>query len=160
LPLPAPDRGQGTGQRDQQYADAESRAGGRRTSPRRRRRDHGRSDPTEHRLDGPERRSDPPEQVARRHLLPKGHRTGIRHRPAQQHHRHEDRDQRDLPGQAQAGDGDSRRRIGTDPGVAEPDASGALLDRLPNLRLDPDAPPPGLIGMYERGATEIPVLFG
>ncbi|MDT3439198.1 MULTISPECIES: cytochrome P450 [unclassified Pseudofrankia] len=37
---------------------------------------------------------------------------------------------------------------------------GALLDRLPNLRLDPDAPPPALIGMYERGATEIPVLFG
>lgn len=36
----------------------------------------------------------------------------------------------------------------------------ALLDRLPNLRLDPDAPPPALIGMYERGATEIPVLFG
>ncbi|ONH60785.1 cytochrome [Frankia sp. CcI49] len=37
---------------------------------------------------------------------------------------------------------------------------GALLDRLPNLRLDPDAAPPRLIGMYERGATEIPVLFG
>ncbi|KPM50960.1 cytochrome P450 [Frankia sp. R43] len=36
----------------------------------------------------------------------------------------------------------------------------ALLDRLPNLRLDPDAAPPRLIGMYERGATEIPVLFG
>ncbi len=37
---------------------------------------------------------------------------------------------------------------------------GALLDRLPNLRLDPDAPPPRVIGLYERGATEIPVLFG
>ncbi|CAO5160632.1 Cytochrome P450 [Frankia sp. AiPs1] len=36
----------------------------------------------------------------------------------------------------------------------------ALLDRLPNLRLDPDAAQPQLIGMYERGATEIPVLFG
>jgi cytochrome P450 len=37
---------------------------------------------------------------------------------------------------------------------------GALLDRLPDLRLDPDAEPPRLIGMYERGATEIPVVFG
>ncbi|MEU4650191.1 cytochrome P450 [Nocardia fluminea] len=37
---------------------------------------------------------------------------------------------------------------------------GALLDRLPNLRLDPSAEPPRVIGMYERGATEIPVLFG
>jgi cytochrome P450 len=37
---------------------------------------------------------------------------------------------------------------------------GALLDRLPNLRLDPDAEPPRVIGMYERGATEIPILFG
>jgi cytochrome P450 len=37
---------------------------------------------------------------------------------------------------------------------------GALLDRLPNLRLDPDAELPRIIGMYERGATEIPVLFG
>jgi cytochrome P450 len=36
----------------------------------------------------------------------------------------------------------------------------ALLDRLPNLRLDPDAPPPAVIGFYERGVTEIPVLFG
>lgn len=39
-------------------------------------------------------------------------------------------------------------------------AIGALLDRLPNLRLDPDAEPPKLIGFYERGATAIPVLFG
>ncbi|MBL7488513.1 cytochrome P450 [Frankia sp. AgB1.9] len=37
---------------------------------------------------------------------------------------------------------------------------GAVLDRLPNLRLDPDASAPRVIGMYERGATEIPVLFG
>ena len=36
---------------------------------------------------------------------------------------------------------------------------GALLDRLPNLRLDPDAEPPRFVGMYERGATAIPVLF-
>jgi len=36
----------------------------------------------------------------------------------------------------------------------------ALLDRLPNLRLDPDAEPPRYIGFYERGATSIPVLFG
>ncbi|MDT3439102.1 MULTISPECIES: cytochrome P450 [unclassified Pseudofrankia] len=35
----------------------------------------------------------------------------------------------------------------------------ALLDRLPNLRLDPGAEPPRYIGMYERGATAIPVLF-
>ena len=39
-------------------------------------------------------------------------------------------------------------------------AIGALLDRLPNLRLDPDAPPPDLVGFYERGVTEIPVVFG
>jgi cytochrome P450 len=36
----------------------------------------------------------------------------------------------------------------------------ALFDRLPNLRLDPDAEPPRYIGMYERGATAIPVVFG
>jgi len=36
---------------------------------------------------------------------------------------------------------------------------GALLDRLPNLRLDPDAEAPRFVGMYERGATAIPVLF-
>jgi len=36
----------------------------------------------------------------------------------------------------------------------------ALLDRLPNLRLDPDAEPPQFIGMYERGATALPVVFG
>ncbi|MFC5754458.1 cytochrome P450 [Actinomadura rugatobispora] len=37
---------------------------------------------------------------------------------------------------------------------------GALLDRLPDLRLDPDREPPRFIGMYERGVTEIPVVFG
>ncbi|MFI5718896.1 cytochrome P450 [Nocardia sp. NPDC051750] len=36
----------------------------------------------------------------------------------------------------------------------------ALLDRLPDLRLNPDVEPPRFIGMYERGVTEIPVLFG
>jgi len=39
-------------------------------------------------------------------------------------------------------------------------AINALLDRLPNLRLDPDAEPPRIIGFYERGATAIPVRFG
>ena len=34
---------------------------------------------------------------------------------------------------------------------------GALMDRLPNLRLAPGAEPPKIIGMYERGAMEIPV---
>jgi len=36
---------------------------------------------------------------------------------------------------------------------------GALLDRLPNLRLDPAAEPPRIIGMYHRGPTTIPVRF-
>ena len=36
----------------------------------------------------------------------------------------------------------------------------ALLDRLPNVRLDPDAERPAYIGFYERGATAIPVVFG
>jgi len=36
----------------------------------------------------------------------------------------------------------------------------ALLDRLPNLRLDPDREPPRFVGFYERGATALPVLFG
>jgi hypothetical protein len=35
----------------------------------------------------------------------------------------------------------------------------ALLDRLPNLRLDPGAEPPGIIGMYHQGTTTLPVLF-
>jgi cytochrome P450 len=37
---------------------------------------------------------------------------------------------------------------------------GALLDRLPNLRLDPDQDPPRFVGFYERGPTAIPVRFG
>ncbi len=36
----------------------------------------------------------------------------------------------------------------------------ALLDRLPNLRLDPQAEVPRLVGYYERGAMAIPVVFG
>jgi len=35
----------------------------------------------------------------------------------------------------------------------------ALLDRLPNLRLDPDRDPPRTIGMYHRGTTTLPVRF-
>jgi cytochrome P450 len=36
---------------------------------------------------------------------------------------------------------------------------GALLDRLPNLHLDPAADPPQTLGFYERGVTAIPVRF-
>jgi cytochrome P450 len=36
----------------------------------------------------------------------------------------------------------------------------ALLDRLPNLRLDPGAGPPKIIGMYERGPAALPVAWG
>ena len=36
----------------------------------------------------------------------------------------------------------------------------ALVDRLPNLRLDPDAEPPQIIGLYERGPTAVPVVWG
>jgi cytochrome P450 len=39
-------------------------------------------------------------------------------------------------------------------------AIGALIDRLPNLRLDPDAEPPQIIGLYERGPSHVPVLWG
>lgn len=39
-------------------------------------------------------------------------------------------------------------------------AINALLDRLPNLRLDPGAAVPEFLGFYERGATAIPVVFG
>jgi cytochrome P450 len=39
-------------------------------------------------------------------------------------------------------------------------AIDALLSRLPNLRLDPAAPPPQIIGLYERGPTELNVLWG
>ena len=37
---------------------------------------------------------------------------------------------------------------------------GALLDRLPDLRLAPGAERPRIIGFYERGAMELPVVFG
>jgi cytochrome P450 len=39
-------------------------------------------------------------------------------------------------------------------------ALNALLDRLPDLRLDAAASSPRMIGMYERGVTEIPVVWG
>jgi cytochrome P450 len=39
-------------------------------------------------------------------------------------------------------------------------AIDALVRRLPNLRLDPDAPDPRVIGLYERGPTAVPVRFG
>jgi cytochrome P450 len=39
-------------------------------------------------------------------------------------------------------------------------AISALLDRLPDLRLDPNEPAPQIIGMYERGPTAIPVVWG
>jgi cytochrome P450 len=35
----------------------------------------------------------------------------------------------------------------------------ALLDRLPNLRLDPAAEPPRIIGLYERGPNTVPVVW-
>jgi cytochrome P450 len=38
-------------------------------------------------------------------------------------------------------------------------AIGALIERLPNLRLDPDAEQPKIIGMYERGPSEINVIW-
>jgi cytochrome P450 len=39
-------------------------------------------------------------------------------------------------------------------------AIDALLTRLPNLRLDPDAEQPQIIGFYERGPTEINAIWG
>jgi cytochrome P450 len=36
---------------------------------------------------------------------------------------------------------------------------GALLDRFPEMRLDPDAAQPRVIGLYERGPDAIPVLL-
>jgi len=39
-------------------------------------------------------------------------------------------------------------------------AISALVDRLPNLRPDPDAEAPRIIGMYERGPTAVPVVWG
>jgi cytochrome P450 len=37
---------------------------------------------------------------------------------------------------------------------------GALLDRFPDLQLDPDAPAPKFIGLYERGPDAVPVRLG
>jgi cytochrome P450 len=34
---------------------------------------------------------------------------------------------------------------------------GTLLDRFPGLHLDPDAPAPRMVGLYERGPTAVPV---
>jgi cytochrome P450 len=36
---------------------------------------------------------------------------------------------------------------------------GALLERFPDLRLDPDAGVPRIIGLYERGPESVPVLL-
>ena len=36
---------------------------------------------------------------------------------------------------------------------------GALLDRLPGLRLDPERPAPRIIGLYERGPDTVPVVY-
>ncbi len=37
---------------------------------------------------------------------------------------------------------------------------GALLDRFPGLRLDPEAPEPRIVGLYERGPEAVPVRLG
>jgi cytochrome P450 len=39
-------------------------------------------------------------------------------------------------------------------------AVDAVLDRLPNLRPDPDAAPPRIIGLEHRGPSRVPVVFG
>jgi cytochrome P450 len=39
-------------------------------------------------------------------------------------------------------------------------AIAALVERLPRLRLDPAAPPPRIIGLYERAPTAVPVVWG
>ena len=39
-------------------------------------------------------------------------------------------------------------------------AMNAVLDRLPNLRIDPDAPTVRIIGLEHRGPNGIPVVFG
>jgi len=36
----------------------------------------------------------------------------------------------------------------------------ALLDRFPEMRLDPDEPAPRIIGIYERGPDAVPVVLG
>ena len=45
----------------------------------------------------------------------------------------------------------ARAEIGT--------AVSTLLARIPGLRLDPDAEPPRIIGMYERGPTAVPAVW-
>jgi len=37
---------------------------------------------------------------------------------------------------------------------------GALLDRFPEMRLDPDAAAPRIVGLYERGPDAVPVRLG
>jgi cytochrome P450 len=39
-------------------------------------------------------------------------------------------------------------------------ALNALLDRLPNLRLDPNKPEPEILGIYSRVPKNVNVLFG
>jgi hypothetical protein len=40
-------------------------------------------------------------------------------------------------------------------------ALNGLMDRFPNLRLDPDAPAPQLVGgAQQRGMSALPVLLG
>jgi cytochrome P450 len=38
-------------------------------------------------------------------------------------------------------------------------AIAALLGRLPGLRRDPEAEPPRMVGVYERGPTAVPVVW-
>jgi hypothetical protein len=38
-------------------------------------------------------------------------------------------------------------------------AISMLLERFPNLRLDPDAPAPRITGVYERGPSAIPAVL-
>ena len=39
-------------------------------------------------------------------------------------------------------------------------AMNAVLDRLPNLGIDPESPPVRIIGLEHRGPNGIPVVFG
>ena len=39
-------------------------------------------------------------------------------------------------------------------------AMNAVLDRLPNIRVDPDAPSVRIIGLEHRGPNGVPVVFG
>jgi cytochrome P450 len=39
-------------------------------------------------------------------------------------------------------------------------ALNALLDRLPNLRLDPNAAPPVMTGLRMRAPDRLPVVYG